>query len=129
MGEPISYAGGAEVAPDWVGTYSYETPPTGITPAPGEIIHSDNVLGRLNFALLDLNGNTYSGVKLVTGATITIGGTVYTLTAPPQDFGSYYSIPISPETQRQPGVFPVTTAAPAPLVQPLMAKAKKGKRK
>jgi hypothetical protein len=90
-------------------TYSYNTPPTGIVPVNGEIIHADNLLNKLAVNWQDLDGNLIEdGIKqLTTGDFVAIGSTVYTVIAPVQNDAGFSYITIEPELQKQDAVYPV----------------------
>lgn len=91
--------------------YSYETPASGAAPAPGSIVHADNLLNKLAVNHLDLNANdiTANVGQITTGDKVAIGPTVYDVIAPTVLDGSglFSYITIDPATQRQPGVYPV----------------------
>jgi hypothetical protein len=89
--------------------YSYETPPTAVAPANGEIIHGNNILNKLNVSWIDLNGVDVSASigAITTGDTVAIGGTHYEVIAPTVAGAGFSYITVSPSTQKQPGVYPV----------------------
>lgn len=98
-----------EVLPQPQLIYSYTTPPYGAAPNAGEIVHGDNLLNKLAVNWIDLDGNDVSANigDITTGDFVAIGGTVYNVIAPTvADLGFSY-ITVDPETQKQPGVYPV----------------------
>jgi hypothetical protein len=102
--------GGTTDAEVPVRMYSYETPPTGIAPASGEIIHGNNLLNKLAISHTDLNGESVAAglAQLGSGDFVAVGGTTYNIIAPiVADVGFSY-VTISPATQIQPGIYPVT---------------------
>jgi hypothetical protein len=92
--------------------YSYTTPPTGIAPVSGEIVHGDNLLNKLAISHVDLDGNSIASglAQLGSGDFLSIGGTTYGIVAPiVEDVSGVFSyITINPETQLQPAVYPVS---------------------
>jgi hypothetical protein len=91
--------------------FSYETPPTGTSPADGEIIHANNLMNKLAIHHLDLNGKDITAglAQLGSGDFVAIGGTTFNIIAPiVVDVSGLFSyVTIDPETQLQPAVYPV----------------------
>ena len=89
--------------------YSYTTPAVGGPVAPGDIIHADNVINKLNVSHIDLNGKDISATinTITTGDYVEVGATIYTVQAPAQGFTGYSAITIDPTTQKQPGIYAV----------------------
>jgi hypothetical protein len=104
--------GGTPDAEVPVRMFSYETPPLGIAPAPGEIIHGDNLLNKLTINHLDLNGMDITAglAQLGSGDFVSVGGFTYNIIAPVvADVSGLFSyVTVEPETQRQDGIYPVT---------------------
>jgi len=99
-------------APPWVGLWNYSTPATATIPAAGQIIHADNLLGKLNISALDTGGEVIDLAQLTTGDTLLINVTTYNVTAPAQMFSEYASISISPTTQQPDAPYTVTANRP-----------------
>lgn len=100
------------VGPPYVGLWNYSTPPTATTPNPGEIIHGDNFVSKLNVSTLDTGGNVIDLAQITTGDTILINGTLYTVQSPTQMFAGYGAISIDPTTQQPDGPYTVTVNRP-----------------
>jgi len=102
-------AKGEPILPPVTHLYSYETPATGATPAAGSIVHADNVINKLAVSHLDLEGNDIGATigQITTGDHVMIGSTVYDVVAPTVADTGFSYITISPEVQKQPGVYPV----------------------
>jgi len=89
--------------------YSYVVTPTAIAPNPGEIVHGNNILNKLNVSHTDINAHDISAAigQVTTGDFVAIGPTVYEVIAPTVADAGFSYITISPATQKQPGVYPV----------------------
>jgi hypothetical protein len=89
--------------------YSYIRPALGIAPASGEIVHADNLLNKLAVSWLDINDVDVSASigQITTGDFIDIGGKVYQVIAPTFADTGFSYITVSPEEQKQPGVYQV----------------------
>jgi hypothetical protein len=110
LGEPIGpRAKGTPILPPVTHLYSYETPATGAAPAPGSIVHADNVINKLAVSHLDLNGVDVSASigQITTGDRVSVGSTVYDVVAPTVADTGFSYITIEPEVQKQAGVYPV----------------------
>jgi hypothetical protein len=92
--------------------FSYETPPTGSSPAAGEIVHGDNLLNKLAISHTDLDGKDITAglAQLGSGDFVAIGGTTYNIIAPVVEdvSGTFSYVTVDPETQKQDGIYPVT---------------------
>jgi hypothetical protein len=102
--------GGTTDAEIPVRMFSYETPPTGIAPAPGEIIHGDNLLNKLAISHTDLNGNdvTTGMSQIGSGDFLSIGGRTFNIIAPVVADAGFSYVTVDPATQIQAGIYPVT---------------------
>lgn len=89
--------------------YSYATPGVSVAPASGEIVHGGNTLNKLIVSHTDLNGVDVSASigQITTGDFVSISETIYDVVAPTVADTGFSYITVSPETQKQPGIYPV----------------------
>lgn len=96
----------------YVGLWNYSAPPTASIPNPGEIIHGDNFVSKMNVSKLDISGNVIDLAQMQAGDTVLINGTTYIMQAPVQMFDSYAALSIDPTTQQPDGPYTVTVDRP-----------------